>query len=123
MSPAGEDGRVDLGFPKECRIGAGKEIDRIFRFGARFSRKGMALRVLRRNSQGPSRVVLAPVKSFRGSVERNRAKRLAREVWRLNRSRVAQGWDLAFVLYPELDGFAAYSESMLSLLDKAGLMR
>ncbi len=83
----------------------------------------MALRALRREVQGPSRVVFAPVKSFRGSVERNRAKRLAREVWRLNRSRVAPGWDLAFVLYPDLDGFAAYSDSMLSLLGKAGLLR
>lgn len=110
------------GYPKSERVRKKSEIDRIFRTGARFSCKGMALRA-RRNSLDISRVGFVASRSFAGAVQRNRAKRVAREVWRLNKHRIVPGNDVIFVLYPEYDSFADCSGMMLSLLHKAGLLR
>ncbi len=109
-------------FPKSEKVRTKSEIDRIFRTGARFSCKGMVLRAAR-NTLGRNRAVFVAVRSFEGAVQRNRAKRVAREVWRLNKHRINPGNDVAFVLYPEYDSFAECSGSMLLLLRKAGLMR
>ncbi|MDP2790156.1 MAG: ribonuclease P protein component [Rectinemataceae bacterium] len=109
-------------FPKSEKVRTKSEIDRIFRTGARFSCKGMVLRV-KRNTLGWNRAVFVAVRSFEGAVQRNRAKRVAREVWRLNKHRISPGNDVAFVLYPEYDSFAECSGSMLLLLRKAGLIR
>jgi len=114
--------RHELGFPKAEKLREKSDIDRLFRTGARFSCKGMALRIAK-NALGKNRAVFVPVRSFRGSVERNRAKRVAREVWRLNKASVVQGYDLAFVLYPDTVGFEEVRSNMLFLLRKAGLFR
>lgn len=76
------------------------------------------------NGLQESRAAFIAVRSFAGAVERNRAKRLARESWRLLRSEVKPGFDVAFVLYP--GGFAAMSEcrsAMQYLLRKADVLR
>lgn len=48
---------------------------------------------------------------------------MAREVWRLNKASFAQGYDLAFVLYPDAVDFEIIRSNMLFLLRKAGLFR
>jgi len=122
MSPIGDMEKQRQDFPKSEKVRTKSEIDRIFRTGARFSCKGMVLRV-KRNALGWNRAVFVAVRSFEGAVQRNRAKRVAREVWRLNKHRINPGNDVAFVLYPEYDSFAECSGSMLLLLRKAGLLR
>jgi len=122
MSPDGDMEKTRQDFPKSEKVRTKSEIDRIFRTGARYSCKGMVLRVAR-NSLGRSRAVFVAVRSFEGAVQRNRAKRIAREVWRINKQRIAPGSDVAFVLYPEYDSFAECSGLMLLLLRKAGLVR
>lgn len=80
------------------------------------------MQVLYRGEQ-ESRVAFIAVRSFSGAVARNRAKRLARESWRLLRHSVKAGFDIVFVLYP---GFAALSDcrnAMQYLLRKADLLR
>jgi ribonuclease P protein component len=110
-------------FPKSERVRTRPEIDRIFRTGFRYSCKGMAIRVAARAQGGSSRVVFVAVKAFDGAVERNRSKRVAREAWRLNKSLIQPGRDVAVVLYPEMDNYADCSRAMLFLLRKAGLIR
>lgn len=114
--------KLKQGFPKSEKVRTKPEIDRIFRTGARFSCKGMVMRVAHNTLDG-SRAVFVATRSFKGAVERNRAKRIAREVWRLNKHRIALGADVAFVLYPEYDSYEECSSLMLFLLRKAGLVR
>lgn len=110
-------------FPKSARLRSKADIDRVFKTGARFSCRGMALRVAG-NSLGESRAVFVPSREFRGSVQRNRARRLAREAWRLSRHEfLAEGRDLAFVLYPEFDTLAECAALMSRLAKRAGLAR
>ncbi len=120
--PGNQEEHRDLSFPKHLRVRKAKEIDLIFKDGARFSCKGMRMQVLRKGEQ-ESRAAFIAVRSFTGAVARNRAKRLARESWRLMRCNVKPGFDIAFVLYP---GYAALSDcrsAMQYLLRKADLLR
>ncbi|MCX7028045.1 MAG: ribonuclease P protein component [Spirochaetes bacterium] len=110
-------------FPKSEKVRTKPEIDRIFRTGARFSCKGMAIRAAPSISGGPSRVVFVAVRTFDGAIQRNRAKRVAREVWRLNKDEILPGRDVAVILYPEMNNYADCSRAMLFLLRKAGLIR
>lgn len=121
MSPDGDMEREKQGFPKSEKIRKKSEIDRIFRTGARFSCKGMALRMAR-NSLSRNRVVFITVRSFDGAVRRNRAKRIAREVWRLNKAAFRRGFDVALILYPGYEDFPVCSSLMLGLFRKAGLV-
>jgi ribonuclease P protein component len=112
-----------LDFPKSDRVRVRPEIDRIFRVGVRYSCKGMAIRVAPQSKGGKSRVVLVAVRAFAGAVQRNRAKRVAREAWRLSKDRILPDHDIAVILYPEMDNYADCSRVMLFLLRKAGLVR
>ncbi|MEN6365060.1 MAG: ribonuclease P protein component [Rectinema sp.] len=109
------------GFPKADRVRSKPEIDRVFRSGARYSCKGMRIHIAQ-NSLENSRAVFVPVRSFAGSVQRNRAKRLAREAWRLDKSRIKPGYDVAFVMFPDEAGLPEYRSRMAQLLRKAGIL-
>jgi len=115
--------RTKLDFPKSGRVRVRPEIDRIFRTGVRYSCKGMAIRVAPGRRGGRSRVVFVAVRAFPGAVQRNRAKRVAREAWRLSKDRILPDHDIAVILYPEMDNYADCSRVMLFLLRKAGLIR
>ena len=56
--------------------------------------------VLRKTSEGPGRLGIAATRKLGGAVERNRAKRLIREVFR--RNKVAPGFDVVVVPRREL---------------------
>ena len=109
-------------FPKSARVRKKADIDRVFREGARYSCKGMRLHSLK-TSLSETRVVFIPVRAFDGAVERNRARRLAREAWRLSRGEVPDGFDLAFVLYPGWNTLRECSSMIALLLRKAGMSK
>jgi ribonuclease P protein component len=79
-----------------------------------------------------NRICFTFSRKFGNAVVRNHAKRLGREVFRLMKSRLAGGYDLVFLVYPQPDkkqpgkSKAAFSEKALqleSLFLKAGLLR
>ncbi len=93
----------------------------MFKGGSRFSLKGMRLHRLP-NSLEISRVVFVTVRSYPGAVERNRARRVLRECWRLSKGSLRPGFDVVVVLYPGNDDYEARREQLWRLLRQAGLL-
>jgi ribonuclease P protein component len=74
-----------------------------------------------KNSLDVSRAVFVPVRSYANAVARNRAKRLARECWRLSKLDIAKGRDVAVVLFPGSDDLKARGSQLERLVSQAGM--
>jgi ribonuclease P protein component len=81
----------------------------------------MRIHVLPNSAQEASRVVFVPVHSYPSAVARNRARRVVRECWRLDKARLAPGRDVAVVLYPGFDRYDERKAQLERLLRQAGL--
>ena len=104
------------------------EIDRVFEEGRRFYSPWVALQAYQRQPEadaeaGPRLAVVAG-KRFRGSVERNRARRLLRETCRIALGESRARWDLILIARVEvLDiPFAERLRMLNSLLRQAGVL-
>lgn len=82
--------------------------------------KGANLRY-KSNDLSYNRVTFCLVRSFSNSVCRNRAKRVFREIYRKNKARIKQGYDLAFILFPGENETEKRKEQFEQLLSKAQL--
>ena len=76
------------------RIRRRPEFERIYSEGARISGRFMTVFLLENGRPGP-RFGVAATRKLGSAVERNRAKRLAREIFR--RHKIAQGYDIVVV--------------------------
>ena len=97
-----------------------REIDRLFRSGRRVSVNGAKL-VYTRNDLSESRVFITLIRKYGNAVQRNRAKRVVREVYRVNKLNIKPGWDLGFILSPGADCFQSRETQIIELLKKARL--
>jgi ribonuclease P protein component len=70
-----------------------------------------------------SRLAVIPARGHRRAVDRNRTKRLAREVFRLNKHRMAGPLDIVIVCYPGDYRFVERQEQFLQLLGRERLLR
>ena len=79
----------------------------------------------RRNGLGVNRLGLTTGVKLGHAVDRNRARRRIREVYRLNESRLKSGYDLVIVARSaSIEGdFAAMQHSLLKLCKKLRLLR
>lgn len=73
------------------------------------------------NALAASRVVFVPVHSYPSAVARNRARRVVRECWRLDKAHLSLGHDVAVVLYPGIDRYDERKKQLERLLRQAGL--
>jgi ribonuclease P protein component len=81
----------------------------------------MRLHVLS-NALEANRVVFVPVRSYPNAVARNHARRLTRECWRVGKSNLVPGFDVAVVLYPGFDHIVERRTQLERLLRQAGLL-
>jgi ribonuclease P protein component len=136
---AGERG--SFRFKREERLKGRNDIREVFSRGRRFGCRsaggsGVKLFVLQNGLSG-NRICFTFSRGYGNAVERNRARRLGREAYRHLRPRLAGGYDLVLLAYPEQplsaqtdvaaisrkNGFALRTEQFAFLFTKAGLLR
>ena len=79
----------------------------------------------RKNNADTNRVGITVSKKLGKAVVRNRIRRRIREVYRLNESRFAPGWDIVVVARSRCltASFEKLTQSYLSLAEKAGILQ
>ena len=68
-----------------------------------------------------NRIAFTFARKFGNAVERNRSRRLSREVYRLLRNKIRKGYDLVLLVYPGRDTLSVRMEQMRELFTHAGL--
>lgn len=106
---------------KAERLRSPRDIDRIFKEGQKARCDGMQLRYLP-NDEPHNRVLLALIRKYGNAVERNRAKRVARESYRAIKHRIRKQYDLVFILYRDIDELPTRMKQMCSVLTRVGLL-
>lgn len=117
---------------KDDRLKKSEDFRRVFGSPLKHSCQGAKLAVLA-NSLKPSnsldkvlprtRLGVTLSKKFGNAVERNRAKRQVREIFRLHRHRIQPGFDLVFLVYPGRFDYHDRERQFLQLVARAGLER
>jgi ribonuclease P protein component len=106
---------------KQERLRSRQEIDRVFADGKGESCRGMRV-VWASNGLDYSRMAVIPARGHRTAVERNKSKRLGREVFRLSKPRISPGFDFVIICYPGDYRYADRQEQFHTLLSRAGVL-
>jgi ribonuclease P protein component len=108
-------------FKREERLKKRDEIRAVFNRGKVVTCSGAKLFVLQ-NGFPFNRIVFTFARKFGNAVERNRARRVGREVYRQVRNRLQCGFDLVLLVYPGKDSFSVRMKQVGILFSKAGLL-
>jgi ribonuclease P protein component len=113
---------ADYRFRRIERLRGKTGIGKVFRNGRRFGSAGAKLFVLN-NGFEYNRICFTFPRKYGNAVERNRARRLGREAYRLLRPCLKGGFDLVLLVYPPRRGetFLFRKEQLAILFAKAGL--
>ena len=128
MSSSGEEGRAERSSasPTRRNLTSGERLkkradfDRVFSSGKRRNCPGARL-VYARNGLPWNRFAVCPIKKYGGSVQRNRAKRICREVFRSLNADLKPGNDLVLVIFPGPERWEQRAEQLLCLARDARL--
>ncbi len=105
---------------KEERLKRKSDFDSVFSVGGRKSCTGARL-VYKENGLPISRFAVCPVRKYGTAVERNRAKRICREIFRMMKDRITTGFDIVLVIYPGKDTYKEREAQFSLLLKRAKL--
>ncbi|MGL4986386.1 MAG: ribonuclease P protein component [Treponemataceae bacterium] len=108
-------------FSKRERVSQSSDIRKLLKTGKSFYSTGVKLFILPNNS-GINRFAVTLKRGFGNAVQRNRAKRLAREVYRQLKSLLYTGYDLLVFFYPHSDDFYLCYNKISFLFKKAKLL-
>jgi ribonuclease P protein component len=103
------------------RVKKGTEIRAILESGESLSCKGMRL-AWKGNELGYPRMAIALKRGYGRAVDRNRAKRLVRESFRLLKPSLTRSFDAVFQVFPGVDRFQERDGQMRRLLSRAGML-
>ncbi|MCQ2613119.1 MAG: ribonuclease P protein component [Treponemataceae bacterium] len=109
-------------FTRSERVKRSDEIQILFKKGQKVGVKGAKLFFMQ-NGKDFNRIAFALPRGYGNAVERNKAKRLSREAYRLFKTHLNTGYDMVFLVYPGNDSFPSRCEAFRQLCLKAGLVR
>lgn len=111
--------------PRRSRLSRSADFDRVFRHGRSHSSRELVLYVFPRGEPAATRRVgLSVSRKVGGAVDRNRVKRLLREAFDLEGSRLPAGTDAVVVArreakaLAETEGLAGIRSSLAGLIDR-----
>ncbi len=95
----------------------------VFSTGRSHASGSVVLYVAKRAEGGPTRAGFVVSRKIGGAVARNRAKRLLREVLRIEGGNVPEGLDLVVIARPSIGGasYQTVASDLRSVLQSAGL--
>lgn len=114
--------RMKRNLTKRDRLKHTADIGRVFSSKTRVSCLGAKL-VYRKNDIGRNRFTVTLIRKYGNAIERNRAKRTAREAYRLCRSGLYEGYDMIMILYRSEDTLQNRSKQLAELLQRASLVK
>jgi ribonuclease P protein component len=109
---------------KRGRLSRSADFDRVFRQGRSHGNRALVLYVFPREGDGERRLGLSVSRKVGGAVDRNRVKRLLREAFVAEGSRLPVGQDVVIVARPEAralaerDGLAGVQTALSELVDE-----
>lgn len=74
------------------------------------------------NSTDTTRILVSLSRGFGNSVERNRAKRIGKEIFRLHKHSIVPGVDIGLIFYPGTYDYTTRESQMLGLFRRAQIL-
>jgi ribonuclease P protein component len=108
-------------FKRDERLKRREEIRAVFNRRAAVSCPGAKLFRLE-NALGRNRIAFTFARKFGNAVQRNRARRVGREAYRLLKHRLKSGYDLVLLAYPGRDFLTDRIDQLIMLFSRAGLL-
>ncbi|MDR1567033.1 MAG: ribonuclease P protein component [Treponema sp.] len=112
----------DFRFPSRERLKGRDEIRDVFSRRQGVSCSGARLLMLK-NGRPYNRIAFTFARKFGNAVQRNRARRVGREAYRLLRNELKQGYDLVLLVYPGKDDFSSRMAQVKELFSRLGLFK
>ncbi|WP_184748573.1 ribonuclease P protein component [Spirochaeta isovalerica] len=107
---------------KNERLGKRSDLKRVFSEGKHISSRGAKL-IYVSNGLAFNRFAVALVRKYGNSVERNKAKRVLREIYRESKDSLISGYDIIVVLYPGNLTFIERKKQFYSLMKRGDLVK
>ncbi|WP_456438112.1 ribonuclease P protein component [Desulfurobacterium sp.] len=116
--------KITFTFSSEERIRKSRDFKYVFESGKSLGGSTMALYFILKESGKPRAGFIASKRFSKRAVDRNRAKRLMREVFRLNKHRLLP-CDIVFIAKKGMNGasYREVEEDFLKLASKAGILK
>ena len=110
---------------KEDRLCKNREYQLVYRYGKSYVTKSVVLYVMRRSSNQSVRTGFVTGKKIGCAVERNYCRRLMKEVNRLHKAELSDGYDLVLIGRSRLKNgrYADAERAILNLFEQAGILR
>lgn len=115
--------------PRVNRLKNTKDFDRAYKKGKHIKGKYGKLAVIHRNDEDPLRVGIVVSSKLGNAVERNRAKRVTREVFRKFLPDIKKGndisfifWDISFALKGKAGDTGALEKDVRVMLERSDLL-
>jgi ribonuclease P protein component len=99
-----------------------EDIRRVFLSGREYRVSGVKIKSIK-NNFAFTRVLITFVKKYGRSVDRNRAKRIVREIYRQMKEKIMPGYDIVFILFPGTYSFQDRFNQISEILGNSGLLQ